>query len=120
MVDGDDGAFGVDRRDLSVQRAEDGAPERVAFEHRLERGVERGDIDDGPDIADEDAVLVDAWDTVIEDPAVLAVLPAQSIVDRERAALGHRLNVRLMGELAVLRVDALDPRVGQLVAGLLT
>src|SRR4029453_14673606 len=58
VVDGDDDAVAVDRRDLAVQRAEDGAAERRALQHGAERGVERGDVDDRADVAREVSVPV--------------------------------------------------------------
>src|SRR5262249_19117135 len=104
MVDGDDHAVAVDSSHLAVERAEDGAPERVALEHSLERGVERGDVDDGADVADEAPVLADPRHAVVEDPPILAVAAPQGVVDGDGAPPGRGPNVAFARGLAVGRL----------------
>src|SRR5262245_38261653 len=117
VIDGDDDAVTVDRRDLPVQRAEDGAPKRRALEYGAECDVQRGDVDDGADVAREVSVLVDSRHPVIEHPPVVPVPAAQPVVERERAVLAHRGMIGVDREAAVVRMHAVGPALAEILVG---
>src|ERR1041384_7855512 len=73
----------------------------------------RSNIDAGADIALKAAVLGLAGRAIVEDPAVLAVSPAQPVFHAERCAPVEMRGVDFKAAVEVLRVDAFGPAVSQ-------
>ena len=74
-----------------------------------------GDVDAGADVALEPAVPAEARDAVVEEPPVLAVVPAQAVLHRELPPRVEGRLVDLQETRAVVGVDDLRPAVADLL-----
>ena len=115
LVDRDDDPLPVERSHVAVERAEDGAAQRVALEEHLVGGLQLGDVGGGADVTDDGAVRPEARQAVIEDPAILAVPALQAIVEGEGPARPHRVAHRGRARLTVFGMHAYGPALAHLV-----
>ena len=116
LVDRDDDAGGVDGRHPPVERAEDRTPQRRALEERLVSFPQLGHVDAGPDVPDERALAGEARRSGGDDPAVLPVGPAETVLDTEVPPGAGRVPVRGKACRPIGGMQELRPPVAQVAA----
>ena len=114
-VDGDDHSVLVERRDVPVQRAEDGAVKREAFEPCRVGDFGLRHVGAPADVAAERAISREPRDAMIQEPAIRAVPAAQAVLHRERLARIERPLIAVEATLAVVGMHARRPPVAQLL-----
>src|SRR4029077_7329854 len=74
-----------------------------------------GDVRGRADVAEESAVGSEAWGALIEQPAILAVVPPHAIFECIGAALVATMLVNLEGRVGIAGVNFVGPAVTQLL-----
>ena len=70
-----------------------------------------GDVNTRADVPGENAIWGEPWNPVVQDPAVLAVVPPQPVLHCKRSASLQCRDIGLQASLQVVGVDALGPTV---------